>query len=746
MKIRLEYIFFRLVIAFQFIKHALFIMLLLTITNRVNAQLNINFDYNIDRSIHETVVVGKRGLPGVINPLVNINSGGDLNPIHILYPSINISALKTYNYSTVNFNDGNIRGSIYSNDNSIININGGHISPNTGNALSGTGNFYSYGNSIINRNSGYMDYSININTYEHSIYNQYGGYGDNFLSPSIISYDNSIVNLQGGRINTLYSRGNSTVNTILDTSYIGIGGGIRAAEMHIQNNSTVNLLNGTWQSLIMSNSGIVNVTNANILGGLAMYDSSKLTYNGANLKIEGGLYVQNNSSVEINGNYGIKKLYTPNFIKLVDNSSILIKSGNVIDSIFLYNNSYAKLIGGIFGDLESNNTIECYNNSKLDIDGIFKSNKSIESLENSSVNINGGNISRFYTSSKSTAKINGGYIGEIYANSNVNITGGSINNLKISRNSQININDGIVNEILNGMQFTDTSILNINGGIVNTFINSRANGKVNIYGGTVKGNLVGYDNGYVKIVDGIISGTSYINNNSNIDMIGGEINSCYIYDNAKFYINSGVVSGFISTRGTGKANIHGGLIEGTLYARFNGRVNIYGGDVGTLDTYNSSVANVSGGTIKNYLRAQDNSIINLMGGNVIGDVYGNGGNVYAGNNSTINIWGGTTGSLFSYDNSLFNFFGSNLTSTLDNSSIYELGALGDGYFTRYALNGALTDGTSLSGKFLYIKNGSTGSFTLNNSGISAPEPTTLSLLALGCLGMGFVTRRRIKPQ
>jgi hypothetical protein len=112
------------------------------------------------------------------------------------------------------------------------------------------------------------------------------------------------------------------------------------------------------------------------------------------------------------------------------------------------------------------------------------------------------------------------------------------------------------------------------------------------------------------------------------------------------------------------------------------------------------------------------STLNIFGGTV------GGSGVFGIDSGTINIYGGNSGSYNVSNNSQINFFGFGLTSTITSSNTSS---------TTYALNGTLADGTSLSGRSVTRDN----TATLNL--INAPEPGTLSLLALG--GAGIIGRR-----
>lgn len=227
-----------------------------------------------------------------------------------------------------------------------------------------------------------------------------------------------------------------------------------------------------------------------------------------------------------------------------------------------------------------------------------------------------------------------------------------------------------------------------------------------------------YNTSTVNITGGTVSFSFSLSNNSTVSMSGGVANAINGFENSKISMSGGVTNNLV-TYNMSTANLSGGRIDNEL------------------SVWQDAMLTISGGTSA-LLMAFDNGIVTMSGGGITDNLYGNGGNVFGFHSSIFTITGGSSGHFFAYDNSHFRFFGIGLTSVLDNPNILASGAGGTFFFTRYALGGTLNDGTSLAGRYLYVQNGSTASFSLTSA--SAPEPSALAFLTLG--GGLLVTHRR----
>lgn len=177
--------------------------------------------------------------------------------------------------------------------------------------------------------------------------------------------------------------------------------------------------------------------------------------------------------------------------------------------------------------------------------------------------------------------------------------------------------------------------------------------------------------------------------------------------------------------------VGGGSINGSMEADNSSILNIHGGSVSsTVIASNHSTINISDGSLGSYLRAYDNSVVNVSGGSIADALS-------AFDHSTFNLRGGTFGNvIFAAQSSTVNFFGTGLSDTL----------VTDNYrgFSQYSLSGSLLDGTDLTGKNLYVQNG-TAAFAFNPGTSSVPEPGSGAfLVGLASVGVGFLGKRRIR--
>jgi hypothetical protein len=199
-------------------------------------------------------------------------------------------------------------------------------------------------------------------------------------------------------------------------------------------------------------------------------------------------------------------------------------------------------------------------------------------------------------------------------------------------------------------------------------------------------------------------------NSSTVNMSGG-----LIYQGANMHDNS-------------LLNFSGGVIEQGLSAADNSVVHMTGGSVTlAISSSGNSKLTISGGYDSGFVFADTNQSLDISGGTFAQSL-----NSF--NNSTVNISGGdfsNSGGLYASDNSVLNFYGTNLSSILTNPN--------DGSDSIYTLSGTLKDGTTANGVLVGLGNGSAAQFHLINI---TPEPGTVSLLAgLGMMGAGVLLRR-----
>lgn len=175
-------------------------------------------------------------------------------------------------------------------------------------------------------------------------------------------------------------------------------------------------------------------------------------------------------------------------------------------------------------------------------------------------------------------------------------------------------------------------------------------------------------------------------------------------------VGGGDIGRYLSAFNSSTVNVSGGKVFFSLFAYDTATINMSGGTTGVgLFAYNTGVINLSGGSIGGTLGTRNNGVINLSGGSVAFELS-------ARNNGVINI------------------FGTNLTSRLIDPNS------GGGFSSLYNVSGTLLDGNVLTNKALYVQNGTSARFTLNN----VPEPGFLALLISVIPGTMLLRRRRRK--
>ena len=258
--------------------------------------------------------------------------------------------------------------------------------------------------------------------------------------------------------------------------------------------------------------------------------------------------------------------------------------------------------------------------------------------------------------------------------------------------------------------FADTSSINSIGGFMIAYNNSI----INFTGGIIRGgsssklfSLAACDNAAVNVSGGVIAQILPTYNNSSLNVTGGSIGALNAFDSSRIAVANGNIG-------------HMGFIDNSV-------VNFKGGSASDLSANGKNITNISGGSIASYLYIGGNSTINVTGG----VIHGNALNVS-------NVFAVEAGS------SILNLFGTGFSDTLSNP-MFNGGGLTPIYYSQYALSGALADGTSVNGDYLYVLNGSKAKVTFNGKiaiDAAVPEPGGVALLAgLSCAG-GWILRKR----
>ncbi len=161
------------------------------------------------------------------------------------------------------------------------------------------------------------------------------------------------------------------------------------------------------------------------------------------------------------------------------------------------------------------------------------------------------------------------------------------------------------------------------------------------------------------------------------------------------------VGGSVLTFNTSTFDVAGGNIAGGLQTHNSSVINISGGTVNGLLTSTASTVNISGGTVNGVITFET-STVNIRGGNVESGVV-------TSETSTVNIFGGhINADLNVSDSGTINLFGTDLKSVLTD-------AHAPGNASKYTLSGHLLDGADITGKQVFVANGTNATVTINNS-------------------------------
>lgn len=214
-----------------------------------------------------------------------------------------------------------------------------------------------------------------------------------------------------------------------------------------------------------------------------------------------------------------------------------------------------------------------------------------------------------------------------------------------------------------------------------------------VSGGRIDLHLFAYHHSNVIISGGRISYRLLAHDNSNVTVSGGSIGSwsdgytLYAYDDSNVTISGGMIAGDLCAYHNSNVAVSGGTVGADLIARANSNVVVSGGLVsGRLRTYDHSNVTVSGGTMGGSIR--------IFGGTLVVD----------GQDYVIDGY------------------------SLPHGGTFDTGGLAERYGS---LTCTLANGEPMANNFTIYDGGSL---------VLIPEPATMSLLALG--GVGVLLRRK----
>ena len=227
-----------------------------------------------------------------------------------------------------------------------------------------------------------------------------------------------------------------------------------------------------------------------------------------------------------------------------------------------------------------------------------------------------------------------------------------------------------------------------------------------------------YDSSTADVVLGGHISNAYVNNASSLVVFAGGAGDLYAYNTSSVDISGGRIS-TLHSNDSSSVDISSGVIH-ELYPRDTSIVNISGGEIPHLQTYSTSSVDISGGDILQ-LYAQDTSSVDISGGGI--------SMLWAYQASNVTFSGGGISTLRTYHTSSVTFQGYDFRATAGLRLEDEL-VLGTG-----VLSGKWFDGTP------WIVNISRNDASATIRAV--PEPSTLTLLAMGAAGLlAYAWRRR----
>ncbi len=176
------------------------------------------------------------------------------------------------------------------------------------------------------------------------------------------------------------------------------------------------------------------------------------------------------------------------------------------------------------------------------------------------------------------------------------------------------------------------------------------------------------------------------------------------------FIAGSSVNGTMLVLNRSRVTISGIKITTDLVANDGSVLVFSGGDVGgSVLAQNNSTISVTGGSVGNGLFASDATTVNLSGGSVVVGLV-------VEKRGTFNISGGRVGGKsYVNDTGVMNFAGSGLRKTLADPTVTWQGIS----YSQYTLSGKLRDGTSVSGRQVFVQNKSGAKLILNNAPVAA---------------------------
>lgn len=223
-------------------------------------------------------------------------------------------------------------------------------------------------------------------------------------------------------------------------------------------------------------------------------------------------------------------------------------------------------------------------------------------------------------------------------------------------------------------------------------------GILNIYDTPPDTTSIQIQSGYINYVN------SY--NSSEVVNFGSNGNIWHFHDNSSYSMYGGEI-GWIQSLDYSQMTIYGGTIGQQISATGSSLLNYFEGDTGWLNSLGTAEVNIDGGRVREGISSNDSSVININdGGAYWMQTYGN---------STVNLRNASFGFFGSSDESIVNVYGRNLALTTT-------GGRGFGYVT-----GEWGNGANFNIPFFAEE---TYTHVILHE---IPEPTTLSLLAIGAL-------------